>query len=278
MDLRSYIDSEIEEEEDLGHQGSAKSAALSAGGYPGDIDVYVDRTQLVAENVDLGDTDIGQQAYVARPAGALRAAPAVLVIHENKGLVPYIENVARRLAVRDYVAVAPDLLARVGGTAAFSTPNEVTEALRGLDTDNLVADVRAVVSDVRELDYVAADRVGIVGFCFGGGLAWRVLTEEPRLSAGVPFYGPAPEVEKIPGIQAPVLGIYGELDDRITSGLPEVTAAMAESGKSFKPRIFPGAQHAFHNDTNPDRYNATAAREAWDETVAWLDGWLKADS
>jgi carboxymethylenebutenolidase len=274
MDLKSYIESEVEEEKALGYTASRSGTGESASHYPGDPDVYVDDAGVMGERLTLSDGGIDHQVYVARPAEGGRA-PAVLVIHENKGLVPYIENVARRLAREGYVAVAPDLLSRVGGTGSFEGPNDVTKALGEISGEDLVADVRAVVSQLAQLDYVDSDRVGIIGFCFGGGVTWRALTKEPGFRVGVPFYGPIPELDAVPAIQAPVLAVYGELDERITSMLPDIQEAMSAHGKTFEPKVFSNAQHAFHNDTNPDRYNADAAGKAWDEAVAWLDRWLK---
>jgi carboxymethylenebutenolidase len=276
MDLKSYIESEVEEEKGLPRTSEAAvgDAGTPTGGYPGDPDVYVSDADLAVDRVRIPGAHGEQDVYIARPADGQRA-PAVLVIHENKGLVPYIENVARRLAALGYVAVAPDLLSRVGGTGAFEAPGDATAALSGIDGDDIVADVRAALGWVAERDYVVPDRLAILGFCYGGGVAWRVLTEEPRLTTGVPFYGPTPELDRVPGIEAPVMAVYGELDQRITSMLPAISDAMAEHGKTFEAVVLEGAGHAFHNDTNPDRYDAAAARRAWDSAVGWLDRWLR---
>lgn len=276
MDLKSYIESELEEERESSGPGTAEPAPGAAvDGYPGDPAVSVRETDVAAERVrfDAGHGEV--EAYLARPSGNGRA-PAVLVIHENKGLAPYIENVVRRLASVGYVAVAPDLLSRVGGTAAFPGQSEVTAALGGIAGEDVVADVRSALGWMADLPYVIPDRLGILGFCYGGGVAWRVLTKDTRLSAGVPFYGPIPELEEVPAIEAPVLAVYGGTDQRITSMLPAISQAMAEHGKTFEAVVLEGAGHAFHNDTNPDRYDPDAARQAWDAAVAWLDRWLKA--
>lgn len=274
MDLKSYIESEVEEERALPRAAAAGGAGTTTGGYPGDPDVYVSEADLAVERVRIPGPHGEQAVYIARPSDGQRA-PAVLVIHENKGLVPYIENVARRLAALGYVAVAPDLLSRVGGTGAYETPADATSALSRIDGDDIVADVRAVLTWVAASDHVVPDRLAILGFCYGGGVAWRVLTEEPRLTAGVPFYGPTPDLAAVPGIEAPVMAVYGELDQRITSMLPAISDAMAEHGKAFEAVVLEGAGHAFHNDTNPDRYDAAAARRAWDSAVGWLDRWLR---
>lgn len=274
MDLKGYVDSELEEEKELGYSPSGV-AASDANGYPGDDNVYVSESDVTVENVTFTANGVDQAAYVARPKDGRGKAPVVIVIHENKGLVPYIKNTARRLAAEGYVAVAPDLLARVGGTDSFGDAAAATEAIRDLDPQGMVDDVRAALTEISSRDDVDETKAGIIGFCFGGGVAWRVLTQEPRLTTGVPFYGPTPDEGAVPNIQAPVLGIYGELDERITSQLPGIREAMEKHGKEFGAVVLPNAQHAFHNDTNPDRYNAEAAEKAWRTAVDFLDDTLK---
>lgn len=273
MDLKSYVDSELEEEKELGYSPSGV-AASDAGGYPGDANVHVSESDVDVETVDLSADGVERAGYLARPRGGGRA-PAVIVIHENKGLVTYIKDVARRLAAQGYVAFAPDLLARSGGTDQFEETAAATEAIRDLDPQGMVDDVRAAVSELAGRAEVDENKIGIIGFCFGGGVAWRTLTQEPRLAAGVPFYGPTPEEEAVANIQAPVLGIYGELDERITSQLPGIREAMDKHGKEFEAVVLPEAAHAFHNDTNPDRYNPDAAAKAWQTAVKFLDDKLK---
>ena len=272
MDLRSYLDSELEEDATL-PGGGASASADGDNGYPGDPAVHVPENAVAAATVRFPGGDGDVEAYLARPRGG-GSAPAVVVVHENKGLVPYITDVARRLAAAGFVAAAPDLLSRLGGTASFGSPADVTAALATIDAADVVADVRATLDWVAGQEHVQSDRLGILGFCYGGGVAWRVLTQEPRLSAGVPFYGPIPDADDVPGIRAPVLAVYGETDERITSMLPEIREAMVRHGKTFESLVLGGAGHAFHNDTNPDRYDPAAAREAWDAAVAWLDRWL----
>lgn len=272
MDLKTYVESELDEERELGY--TAAVAQNEANGYPGDQSVLVPEDDVAVSDTELS-TPVGLiKAYIAAPR-IDSTVPAIVVIHENKGLVPYIKNVARRLATEGYIAVAPDLLSSHGGTDSFENPADATKALAERSREDLVADVRAVIADIATRDDVNADQIGIIGFCFGGGVSWQVLAQEPRLKAGVPFYGPTPSADAVPGITAPVMGIYGELDQRITGMLPDIEAAMESNGKTFKSVVFPGAQHAFHNDTNPDRYNAEAAASAWREAVGWLDDHLK---
>ncbi len=273
MDLKSYIESELEEDAAL-PGGGASASADGGAGYPGDPAVHVPESAVDAATVHVPGREGGIEAYVARPREG-GPAPAVVVVHENKGLVPYITDVARRLAAAGFVAVAPDLLSRLGGTASFEKQADATAALATLDAADDVAAVRATLDGAVEQADVQSDRLGVIGFCYGGGVAWRVLTQEPRLSAGVPFYGPIPDLEAVPGIQAPVLAVYGGTDTRITSMLPAIRAAMDQHGKTFEPLILDGAGHAFHNDTNPDRYDPEAARAAEDAAIGWLDRWLK---
>ena len=273
MDLKSYIESELEEDATL-PGGGASVSAEGKNGYPGDPTVHVPESAVETGTVRFPGRDGDVEAYVARPRGG-GPAPAVVVVHENKGLVPYITDVARRLAAAGFVAVAPDLLSRLGGTASFGEQADVTAALATIDAADVVADVRAALDWAAGEEDVQSDRLGILGFCYGGGVAWRVLTQEPRLAAGVPFYGPIPDLAAVPGIQAPVLAVYGETDQRITSMLPAIREAMERHGKTFEPLVLAGAGHAFHNDTNPDRYHAEAAREAWAAAVDWLERWLK---
>lgn len=271
MDLKSYIESEVEEDATL--PGGGATATGDGNGYPGDPAVHVPPSDVLVETVRVPGGEGEVEVYVARPPGD-RPAPAVVLIHENKGLVPYITDTARRLAAAGFVALAPDLLSRLGGTGAFDTQEDVIAALATIDAADVVADVRALVDWAVDQDVVRDGRIGILGFCYGGGVAWRVLTQEPRLAAGVPFYGPIPDVEAVPAITAPVLAVYGENDQRITSMLPTIRQAMAEHGKTFEPLVLEGAGHAFHNDTNPDRYHPEAARQAWQAAIDWLGRWL----
>lgn len=202
---------------------------------------------------------------------AAGARPAVVVVHENKGLQPYVREVARNLAGHGYVAVAPDLLVRAGGTEKFETEDSAVAALGKLDHGVLAADLKATVAFVRGLPGVDGERIGAIGFCFGGGMVWRLVTIEPCVGAAVPFYGRNPALTAVPQIQAAVLAIYGELDERINGGIGDIEAAMAENGKTFSKIIYPGAQHAFHNHLNPRRYHPEAAAAAWTECLAWLD-------
>jgi carboxymethylenebutenolidase len=269
MDLDRYVEDELAEERALGH-ASADAQHGDGTNYPGDPAV-----EIQADAVRHGDLEvvIGGQATtltaVSSPEGS-DPAPGIVVIHENKGLVPYIENTARRLATEGFVAVAPDLLAAVGGTSSLDSVEAATAALKDRAPEDMVQDLRAVLDALAADERVDAERLAVIGFCFGGGLTWRVLASRPGLAAGVPFYGPPPPAEDLARIEAPVLAIYGETDERITSTLPATQEAMSSHDRTFESLVLPGAGHAFHNDTNPDRYHPEAARTAWDHALAFL--------
>ena len=194
---------------------------------------------------------------------------AVLVIHENKGLNDWVRSVAGRLAGIGYSALAIDLLSEEGGTARFSEPAQATAVLAKVDPQRFIADLR---SGLDELAHRVPDRkLAVVGFCFGGGLVWRLLAAgEPRLAAAVPFYGPAPDNPDFAGSKdVAVLGIYGALDERVNASQPAVRAALKTAALNFDLVTEPDADHAFFNDTG-QRYNATAAADAWKRLRDWF--------
>ncbi len=206
-------------------------------------------------------------AYLARPA-ADGIYPAILVCHENRGLTPHIEDVARRLAKEGYVALALDLLSREGGTAT-QDPDQVPALLSGAPPERHVGDFAAGIAYLQTLDYIAAERFGMTGYCFGGGITWRCATALPQLKAAVPFYGPAPDLAQVPNIKAAVLGVYAELDERINANKDALDQALTEAGIVHQMNVYPGVNHAFHNDTG-QRYDETQATQAWQDTLAWF--------
>jgi carboxymethylenebutenolidase len=210
--------------------------------------------------------------YLARPGGD-GPYPVVLVCHENRGLTEHIKDVTRRLASAGYVGLAVDLLSREGGTPAVSA-DQVPGILSNISEDQFVQDFLSAWRYLQDQPYAQADRVGMVGFCFGGGVTWLVATRMPELRAAVPFYGPHPDVAAVPDIQAAVLAIYAGRDQRINQGIPAIEEAMNENGKTYEKVIYPDVDHAFHNDTGP-RYNAEAAQDAWSRTLAWFESYLK---
>lgn len=284
-DLKDYLREEIEEEARLGYLSAAESGRRMRLLDDSDATPVGPDAVLAGPDAGTPDDDDGTirtfwseiagpvgplRAYVARPIRE-GAAPGVVVVHENKGLVPYIRAVTRQLASAGFIALAPDLLTRAGGTHSFTDQADATAALGKIAPDDLVADLKAAVDF---LTGHANGQVGALGFCFGGGMVWRLITQDRRLKAAIPFYGPNPPLDTVAAIETPVFAVYGGLDKRITSGLPDIEAAMASNGKTFERRVFDGAQHAFHNDTNPDRYHPEAAASAWRATVEHLTTWL----
>ena len=211
-------------------------------------------------------------AYLVRPSADGRY-PAVLVCHENRGLTDHIKDVARRLAKSGYVALAVDLLSRNGGTAAIADQSQVPGLLSQTPTDQFAQDFEAGWRYLQSQSYVRPDGVGMVGFCFGGGITWVVAAKLADLKAAVPFYGPLPPVENVTGIKAAMLGIYAGRDQRVNQGIDPVEKAMKGNNQTFEKIIYPDTDHAFHNDTGT-RYNAAAAQDAWSKALAWFAKYL----
>lgn len=228
---------------------------------------------VVARTVPFQGGDGQLRGYIARPAKEGRY-PVVLVCHENRGLTPHIEDVTRRLAKAGYVGMAVDLLSREGGTAKHDY-----EAIPGIlgkaPPERHVGDFASGLAFAKSQSYARPDRVGMTGFCFGGGVAWRVAAGIPEVGAAVPFYGAPVPAADVPKIRAAVLAIYAERDQRINAGIPAIEEAMKANGKTFRKTIYKDSDHAFHNDTG-DRYNAATAKAAWDEALDWFDKYLKA--
>jgi carboxymethylenebutenolidase len=183
------------------------------------------------------------RAYVAYPERKTKA-PAVIVIHEIFGLTDWEPTVADRLAKEGYVAIVPDLLSSKHGKSP-ANPDEGRKLVGELEPDRVTADLNATYDYVNGLPAVAKGQVGTIGFCWGGGQSFRYATNNPRLTAVVVAYGPAPDTADLKRIKAPVLGIYGENDERINAKLPEVTAAMQSDGKTFTSEVYPGTGHGF---------------------------------
>ena len=210
-------------------------------------------------------------AYLTRPV-ADGVYPAVLVCHENRGLTPHIKDMARRFAKVGYVALAIDLLSREGGTDGLNA-DEIPGLLSGAPAERHVGDFAAGLKYLQSLNYVAGNRIGMTGYCFGGGIAWRCAVALPELKAVVPFYGPAPDLAQVPNIKAAVFGVYAELDQRITSSKAPLEQALKAAGITYQMKVYPGVNHAFNNDTG-QRYDETQATQAWQDTLAWFAKYL----
>ena len=188
---------------------------------------------------------------------------------------PHIRDVTRRWATQGYVAAAVDLLSREGGTASIADPAEIP-ALLSDDTKlpRHVDDFKALAAHYGTQEFADAARLGMTGFCFGGGITWRCATQMPELQGAAPYYGPPPPLEDVPNIRAAVLGVYSDdPEDFANEGLEELTAALEEAGITFQINIYPDTQHAFHNDTGP-RWNEEQALQAWNDTVAWFEQYV----
>jgi carboxymethylenebutenolidase len=211
------------------------------------------------------------KGYLVRPANAAKL-PGVLVIHENRGLNPYIEDVARRLAIADFIAFAPDALTSLGG---YPGDDEKGLALFAkLDRGKATADFLAAAMWLKSRPDCTG-KLGAVGFCYGGGIVNQLAVRMgPDLAAGVPFYGTQPSADDAAKIKAPINAQYGELDTRITDGWPAFDAALTQAEVPHEGHIYKGANHGFHNDTTP-RYDEAAAKEAWQRTLDWFNKYLR---
>ena len=209
------------------------------------------------------------RGYLVRPSGGGKRG-SVVVVHENRGLNPYIEDVARRVAVAGYTALAPDGLTPLGGYPG--TDDEGKAMQRTLDKGKLAEDFIAAFGRLQG-DSNSNGKIGVVGFCYGGGICNAMAVRLPNLTASVPFYGRQAKAEDVPKIQAPLLLHYAGLDQRINKGWPEYEAALKAHGKEYTAHIYPGVNHGFHNDTTP-RYDAAAAELAWKRTIEFFDAKL----
>lgn len=210
------------------------------------------------------------RAYQVTPSAASGPLPAIVVVHENRGLNPYIEDVARRVAKAGYLALAPDGLSSVGGYPG--NDDKGRELQQQVDPQKLMNDFFAAIEFLMKNEAVNG-KVGITGFCYGGGVANAAAVAYPELAAAVPFYGRQPKAEDVPRIKAPLLIHYAELDTRINEGWPAYKAALEANEKVYQAYIYPAVNHGFHNDTTP-RYDEAAANLAWARTLEWFKRYL----
>lgn len=227
------------------------------------------KSNVDSNTIEYKNGNINLSGYLSKPLKKGKF-PAVLVIHENRGLNEHIRDVARRFAAHGYVALAADVLSRQGGTAAFDTPEKVRQAFDSLAMADVLSDLNASLDYLNNHKNVKKNRLASIGFCWGGARSFLLATEPNKLKAAVVFYGTAPTDEQLSKIHCPVLGNYGATDERITSKVPEVAGTLKKLKKSYDYKIYEGAGHAFFNDTNPERYNADASKDAWERTLAFL--------
>jgi carboxymethylenebutenolidase len=206
------------------------------------------------------------KAYLARPSGEGPRRPAVLVVHENRGLNPYIEDVTRRLGVAGFLALAPDALTSLGGYPGDDDKGRELQAT--LDREKIVADMEAGAAFLKTHP-ASSGRLGVIGFCFGGYVTNVLATRLPDLAAGVPFYGTQPPAADAAKVKAALLLHYAENDARVNDGWPTWEAALKAAGVAYTVHFYAGTNHGFHNDTTP-RYDEAAAKLAWERTLAFL--------
>lgn len=242
----------------------------TAGPARSSYSVKPDDPDITASDVTFPGNGATLMGYLAQPKVGGPFA-AVMVCHENRGLVEHIRDVTRRLAKAGFAALAVDLLSREGGTAKVD-PDQVPGKLTANPAQN-VADFQSAFIYLLTLSSVQKVNIGMVGFCFGGGITWMVATAIPDLKAAVPYYGPNPPLSDVPKIKAAVLAFYGETDQRITPGAATIEQAMKQNGKTFEKVIYPGAGHAFNNDTG-SAWNEQASDDAWQRTLAWFKKYL----
>lgn len=212
------------------------------------------------------------KGLMAWPAKAKGKLPAVLVVHENRGLNPYIEDVVRRLAKAGYLALGPDGLTSLGGYPGTDDQGRTMQA--SLDPAKLMEDFFAGFEFLRDHKQ-SSGKVGVTGFCYGGGVCHALAVAYPDLAAAAPFYGRQAKPEEVPAIKAPLLIHFAENDERVNATWPECEAALKANGKTYEAHFYPGTSHGFHNDTTP-RYDEAAAKLAWERTLAHFSKYLKA--
>jgi carboxymethylenebutenolidase len=241
--------------------------------YKGNIQIKADDARLKSEYITYPSPKGGGsiKGLLSRPIDAKGKLGGIIVVHENRGLNPYIEDVARRAALAGFVTLAPDALTPLGGYPGNDDKGREMQSKR---------DPKEMEEDFIAAYYYLKDRqecngkVGVVGFCFGGGIANMMAVRIPTLAAAVPFYGAQPAAADVPKIHAPLMLHYASLDTRITGGWPAYEAALKENGKKYQAFIYDNVNHGFHNDTTP-RYDKTAAELAWKRTIDFFNEYLK---
>ena len=271
-----YAHGKISKREFLDKAGKFTVGGLTAAALLG----MMSPNYALAEQVSFNDPDIvadyvtypspnghGEvRGYLVKPATATGKLPAVVVVHENRGLNPYIEDVARRLAKAGFLALAPDGLTSVGG---YPGNDEEGKALQAkVDPTKLMNDFFAAIEWMMAHE-ASTGRVGITGFCYGGGVSNAAAVAYPELGGAVPFYGMQPKPEDVAKIKCPLLLHYAELDTRVNEGWPAYEAALKAAGTRYEAFMYPGVNHGFHNDSTP-RYDEAAAALAWDRTLAFF--------
>lgn len=224
--------------------------------------------RLKSEFIEIAGPGYGKvRAYRVQPAQPKGKLPVILVVHENRGLNPHIEDIARRIALDNFIAVAPDALFPLGGYPGDE--DKARELFQQLDQEKTRQDFVAIAHYLKKLPD-GNGKLGVVGFCYGGGIVNFLATQLPDLNAAVPFYGNAPKLEEVPNIKAPLLLHFAEHDERINAAWPAYEAALKQAHVKYEAFTYPGTQHGFNNDTTP-RYDEKAAKLAWERTMKFFE-------
>jgi carboxymethylenebutenolidase len=231
-----------------------------------------DDQDLVTEFIKYQGETGEMKAFLAHPKSGSKF-PAVMVIHENRGLQPHIQDVTRRMAKEGFLAMAPDALSPLGGTPE-NDMDKAVKMIGQLDNEKTIKNFVAAVKYLKT-NPLSTGKVGCTGFCWGGGMTNQMAVNSPDLDAAVPYYGMQPKPEQVPMIKAPILAQYAGNDERINQGIPAFEEALKKNNKEYQIFMYEGASHAFNNDSNPERYNEAAAKLAWSRTVAFFKEKLK---
>jgi len=226
---------------------------------------------LISTDVKYAAADgVSINAYVTRPKGDGRR-PAVIVVTDNSALDDHNRDIGRRLAKAGYVAIVPDVVSRNGGTASFANRDAVGKSVLSLDSEMVMQDLLGAHNYIKGQSFVQPSKIGVIGFCWGGGQTFLFTTQNKELAAAVIYYGPIPkDLDAVKNISAPVLANYGELDKGITSQVPRLAEEMKKNGKPYDYKIYPDAPHAFNSDVREDRYRPEAAKDAWGRTLEFF--------
>ena len=241
------------------------------------MSIPADAPDLEGRDVEFAGPGGRMLGYLVQPRNMTEAQPAVIVIHENRGLVEHIRDVTRRAARAGFVALGVDLLSRQGGTAQFSDPTQQTAAYNRTTPYERRSDLIAALSYLKGLEgRVVFDRIAVVGFCAGGGNVWDLIVNVQEIAAAAPFYGAPPTDAELLNLKTPVIGMYAERDRALTARIAPVMTSLLTQQKVFGLNVFyEGVGHAFHNDTGA-AYNAEAACDAWAKTMGFFNKFLRA--
>ncbi len=241
--------------------------------YSGTLQIKVNDPRLNSEFIIYDSPKGGGEikGLLSRPTDSKTKLPGIIVVHENRGLNPYIEDVGRRAALENFISLAPDALTPLGGYPGNDDDGRTLQKQR--DSDEMLEDFIAAYNYLK-VHPECSGKVGVVGFCFGGWISNMMAVRIPDLGAAVPFYGGQPTQEEVPSIQAPLLLQYAELDTRVNAGWPDYESALKENKKEYQAFMYPNVNHGFHNDTTP-RYDKEAATLSWQRTIDFFNEKLR---